>query len=286
MSDMIWLNGQIIPASAARIDPEDRGYQFADGIYEVIRIYNRGLFTLREHLERLCKSAGGIDLRLPMEPAEFAGHLENFTQQHAPDEGYIYLQVTRGVAHRNHVFPRNATPTILFYARPLPPQAEPGTAPGAALHSVPDERWKRCWIKSIALLPNVLAKNTAIAAGADEAVFIDNNCVTECSASNLFVVSGGKLLTHPVGPKVLPGITRLVLLDLAKSLAIPVEERPIRETEALAADELFITSTTREISWVARWNTYPVGGGKCGPITMRLHEAIRAKVRGETARAM
>ncbi|MGA2497348.1 MAG: D-amino-acid transaminase [Tepidisphaeraceae bacterium] len=286
MSETIWFNGEVIPASAVRIDPEDRGYQFADGIYEVVRIYNRRLFTLREHLDRLYKSAAGISLSIPVTPAELSRHLEDFTQQHAPDQGFIYLQVTRGVAPRNHLFPDKTTATMLFYARPLPPQAEPGAAPGAALHSVPDERWKRCWIKSIALLANVLAKNTAIAAGADEAVFIHDGCVTECSASNLFVVSAGTVLTHPVGPKVLPGITRLVLLDLAGSLGIPVEERPIREAEALAADELFITSTTREISWVARWNTYPVGGGKCGPITMRLHRAIREKVRGDSARAV
>ncbi|MFI5379236.1 MAG: aminotransferase class IV [Tepidisphaerales bacterium] len=284
MSEKIWINGEVVPGSVARIDPEDRGFQFADGIYEVIRIYNRRLFTLRQHLDRLYKSAGGIDLSLPLERGELVHQLEAFVQRHAPSEGYIYLQVTRGAAPRNHVFPNQATPTMLFYARPMPEQAEPGASPGAALQSVPDERWKRCWIKSIALLPNVLAKNAAIAAGADEAVFVDDGAVTECAASNFFAVSAGRLLTHPVGPKVLPGITRLVLLELAAALKIPLEERPIRESEALAADEIFISSTTREISWVGRWNGKPAGGGKCGPVTLRLHEAIREKVRSETHR--
>jgi len=147
---------------------------------------------------------------------------------------------------------------------------------------VADERWKRCWIKSIALLANVLAKNVAVASGADEAVFVEDGMVSECSASNFFIVQAGKVVTHPVGPKVLPGITRLVLLDLAKGLDIPVVERPISEAEALAADELFITSTTREISWVDQWNGKRVGKGKCGPITLKLHKALQDKIRAAT----
>src|SRR5207302_10469458 len=139
------------------------------------------------------------------------------------------------------------------------------------LMSAEDDRWKRCWIKSIALLPNVLAKNRAVNAGADEAVFIENGFVTECSASNLFAVIGGKLVTHPVGSKVLPGITRAVLLDCATDLKIEVDERPVREEEAVRAAELFITSTTREIGWVARWNDRYIGQARCGPVTPALH---------------
>ena len=145
-----------------------------------------------------------------------------------------------------------------------------------------DERWQRCWIKSIALLPNVLAKNAAVAAGCDEAVFVEKGIVTECSASNFFAVAGGKLLTHPVGPKVLPGITRLVLMDLCKQLDVPFVERPISEAECLAADEIFITSTTREIAWVARWNDKAIGNGVCGAITKRLHAAYQKLVAEKT----
>jgi D-alanine transaminase len=149
--------------------------------------------------------------------------------------------------------------------------------------SVPDERWKRCWIKSIALLPNILAKTQAVSGGYDEAVFIDDGIVTECSASNFFAVIDGKLVTHPVGPKVLPGITRAVLLELAGQLGIPVEERPIREAEAMAAAEVFITSTTREITWVREWNNHAVGRERCGPVTLALHQAFQARVRNDTA---
>jgi D-alanine transaminase len=147
---------------------------------------------------------------------------------------------------------------------------------------MPDERWKRCWIKSIALLPNVLAKNAAVAAGADEAAFVDLGYVTECSTSNLFAVIGEKLITHPVGTKVLPGITRQQVLEIADELGIEVDERAIREEEAPRADELFITSTTREISWVSRWNDTYIGQGRCGQITMKLHEALRERVKQET----
>jgi D-alanine transaminase len=157
----------------------------------------------------------------------------------------------------------------------------PGEGDGARLWSIPDERWKRCWIKSVALLPNVLAKNEAVSKGADEAVFVDDGIVNECSTCNFYAVIGGRVVTHPVGPKVLPGITRAVLLEVAADLGIPMDERPLREDEAKAADEVFITSTTREVGWVSKWNGQTVGGGKCGPITKRLHEGLVARIRRE-----
>jgi D-alanine transaminase len=194
----------------------------------------------------------------------------------------IYLQLTRGVCPRNHLFPEPACkPTLYFYARPLPKLPRPGEGEGAKLWSQPDERWKRCWIKSIALLANVLAKNEAVSKGADEAVFVDDGVVNECSASNFYAVIGGRVVTHPVGPKVLPGITRAVLLEVASELGVPMDERPLREDEAKAADEVFITSTTREISWVSTWNGKMVGGGKCGPVTKKLHEGLAARVQKE-----
>jgi D-alanine transaminase len=153
------------------------------------------------------------------------------------------------------------------------------------LVSVNDERWSRCWIKAIALLPNVLAKNRAVQAGADEAVFVDDGVVSECSASNLFMVSKGVVHTHPVGSRVLPGITRGVLLDVAKRLGIEVRERPIRIEEARHADEVFITSTTREVSWAQAWDGRPIGNGQCGDVTLALHKALRQRVMAEISRA-
>ena len=281
MNDLIWLNGEIMPMSEARINVEDRGFQFADGIYEVIRLYKGRPFTLDEHLTRLEKSAADISLPMPRPAAAIKSEIHRLIDATHVGEGMIYLQLTRGHAPRNHVFPAESRGTLLFYTRELEPLPAVEATPAIKLISAPDERWKRCWIKSIALLPNVLAKNAAVAGGGDEAVFIDEGFVTECSASNFFAVIGGKLLTCPVGPKVLPGITRAVLLDAARQLGIVAEERAIPVDDARRADELFITSTTREISPVSTWDGKPVGRSK--DITTRLHRALRERI-AQTAR--
>jgi D-alanine transaminase len=283
MNELVWINGDVIPLAEAKVGVEDRGYQFADGVYEVIRLYDGRPFTLREHLERLEKSAAGIRMALPMPAAALSKEILQFVPRTNVREGMIYLQATRGCAARNHVFPKTCKPNVLFYVRHLAPLDAPGTGEGAALFTVQDERWKKCWIKSIALLPNVLAKNEAVAAGADEAAFVDDGVITECSASNLFVVRGGKVITHPVGPKVLPGITRMVLQQVARQVGVEWVERPVKFEEAVSADEVFITSTTREISWVGKWDGKTVGGGRCGPVTLTLHQALRERVLRDTA---
>jgi D-alanine transaminase len=277
-TELIWLNGKTLPLADARIGVEDRGYQFADGVYEVIKLYAGFPFTLAEHLERLTRSAAAIGIEMPMDVAELAREIRKFIATINAGEGMIYLQLTRGVSPRNHVIPAEISPTLLFYFRPLPVLPRAGQGEGVRILSVPDERWKRCWIKSIALLPNILAKSQAVSAGYDEAVFIDDGMVTECSASNLLAVIDGKLVTHPVGPKVLPGITRAVLFQCANELGIQVQERAMPEAEAMAAGELFITSTTREIGWVKEWNDRVVGKGNCGPVTLALHRAIQGRV--------
>lgn len=278
MTELIWLNGEVGPLADARIGVEDRGFQFADGVYEVMRVYREGPFALAEHLERLANSARGIDLPIPIPVAQLQEQIAALIQKSELREGMIYLQLTRGVSRRNHVFPKDARATLLFYTRELPPVAEPGSGEGVKLITVADERWHRCWIKSIALLPNVLAKNAAVARGGDEAVFVENGVISECSTSNIFAVIQGKLITHPVGSRVLPGITRAILLDVARKLDVEVDERGLREEEAARADELFITSTTRELAWVARWNDRYIGQGRCGPITLKLHKAFRERI--------
>jgi len=279
---LVYFNGAIVPMSQAQVGVEDRGFQFADGIYEVVRFYNGRTFTLREHMERLQRSADGIGMALPMSIEKIGEAIVDFIPRCGVREGTIYLQATRGVAPRNHVFPKTPTSTLLFYAKPLAPQNEPGQGEGVKLLAVEDERWKRCWVKSIGLIGHILAKNEAASKGFDEAAFVEHGIVSECSSSNLFAVLNGKLVTHPVGSKVLPGITRLVVLQCAEQLGVTVEERPLREEEVVRADELFITSTTREIAWVARWNDRYIGQGKCGAMTMKLHRAVRDRVRAET----
>jgi D-alanine transaminase len=282
MQELIWLNGEVSPLAEATIKVEDRGFQFADGVYEVARVYGGRCFALVPHIDRLERSAGGIRLALPMSKEGLCEEIEKLVERSRLVDGMVYVQLTRGACGRNHVFPQSCTPTLLFYTRKLPPAAAPGSGEGAGLLSVPDVRWKLCWIKSIALLANVLARSEAASAGAEEAVFVEDGQVSECSTSNLFLVAGGKLITHPVGAKVLPGITRHYLLECARELQIPVVEREISEAEAMSADEIFITSTTREVSWVSRWNGRPVGGGRCGPVTEQLHRALQKQIVDET----
>jgi len=281
MNELIWINGEIVPMSDARLGVEDRGFQFADGVYEVVRIYWGKPFTLKPHLDRLVRSADGIKLPVPLGTDELAAEIRKLVDRSGVAEGMVYLQLTRGCCPRNHIFPKEPKPTLLFYARPLPPAHLPGQGEGVKLMPVADERWKRCWIKSIALLPNVLAKNEAISKGYDEAAFVENGIVSECSSSNIFAVIGDKLITHPVGSKVLPGITRQVLLGIAPKLGMELDERPLREEEATRADELFITSTTRELAWVARWADRYIGQARCGEWTKKLHTALQETVRAE-----
>jgi len=283
MTDLIWLNGEIIPMADARIGVEDRGFQFADGVYEVIRLYNSKPFTLNEHLARLHQSARGIGLSPPLSMEQLSREIHKLIAQSQAKEAMVYLQMTRGIAPRNHQFPDHPKPTLLFYTRPLPPVPPPGQASGVKLCAIPDERWKRCWIKSIALLPNILAKNHAISNGFDEAAFVEEGILSECSSSNLFAIVANTLVTAPAGPRVLPGITRAVLLDLASRAGLQVDERQLREQELQRADEVFITSTTREISWVSHYNQHSFAS-HCGPKTLKLHQALRARITDETAR--
>ncbi len=278
MTEWIWLNGEILPMADARLGIEDRGFQFADGVYEVIRLYNGKPFALAAHLQRLWNSAVDIQLTPPLTTDALAIAVQRLIDRVDPGDAVLYMQLTRGVAPRSHLFPEVAEPTLLFYIRAVNRSPAPGEGEGTKLLSVPDDRWKRCWIKTISLLPNILAKNAAVAAGADEAVFIDAGFVTECSASNLFAVIGGKLVTAPIGSKVLPGITRMVLLEIAHELEIEVDERAIGEDEAAWASELFITSTLKEIAWVSRWNDIYIGKGRCGPVTAKLHRAFRERI--------
>lgn len=281
MEELVWINGRICPAAQATVSAEDRGFVFADGVYEVIRVYNGRPFTLEPHLRRLGRSAQGISLDLAMTSDTLARQAQDLVARSGMNDGMIYLQVTRGAGPRNHVFTSGMKPTVMMLTRELTPVPAPGSADGVKLLTVEDERWKRCWIKSIALLPNVLAKNQAISAGYDEAIMIDAGNVTECSTSNICGIINGKLVTHPVGTKVLPGITREVLLPIARQLGIVVEERPWTTQEMMQADELFITSTTRELSWVASVDGTLIKPGHCGELTLKLHRAYQDQVKRE-----
>jgi D-alanine transaminase len=283
MPELVWLNGRVLPLGETHISIDDRGFHFADGVYEVIRIYGGRMFALHEHLDRLQRSCEGLRISMPLPAEHLTQEIEALLRQSDVSEGAVYLQLTRGVARRTHLCPPDIKPTLLFYIRPQPPIPPPGEGDGLKLWSVPDERWRKCWIKSTALAANVLAKLEAADHGADEALFVLGDIVTECASSNLFAVIGGTLVTHPAGPHVLPGITRGIVLDCARELDLPVFERPLTLTEARAADEMFITGTTREIVWVSTWDDHPISPGRCGPITTQLHRRFIEHRRSQTS---
>lgn len=286
MAEYIWLNGQVLPMGEARIGVEDRGFQFADGVYEVVRFYGGRCFTLDEHMSRLEKSAAGLRIPLPLPLAELKTAIRDLVRRNGELEGMVYLQLTRGEAERSHPFPRHPRPTLLFYTRALPPVWQPGEGHGVKLLSIADERWNRCWVKSLALLPNIMAKQEAVEADCDEAVFVLDGVVTECAASNIFFVKDSKVHTHPAGNRVLPGITRQVLREICRDLGIELVEKGMPASEARQADEVFITSTTREVNWVRQWDAKTVGTGRCGKVTHALHAAYRDMVMAQTARTV
>jgi D-alanine transaminase len=270
-----------MPLTDARVGVEDRGFQFADGVYEVARIYGGRCFALRDHLQRLERSAGAIQLKLPVSIDALRKAIDQFAADGNLADGLVYLQVTRGCSPRNHLFPE-CDATMLFYTRELPPVLAPGDSGGERVWSVEDDRWNKCWIKSIALLPNILARNEAARAGADEAVFVNQGVVTEGASTNLFAVIDGTLVTHPAGARVLPGITRAIVLAIASDLEIPISERPPTLHEVQSASEAFLTGTTRELIWISHWNDRKIWP-ECGPVTQRLHRAYQEKVAIETA---
>lgn len=285
-TELLWLNGKVMPLADGRVGIEDRGFQFADGVYETLRVYNGVAFALDRHLARLDRSCQGIDLPPVPNRANLPDEIRALIHRSGIQGGSLYLQVTRGQAPRNALFPA-VGPTVLFYTRPLPPAPPPGSAPKISIHAVQDIRWRRCWIKSIALLPNILARNQAAAVGADEVAFVEDGIVHEAGSANLMAVIKGALVTPPVGEKVLPGITRDVLLEIARAANIPTVERPLSLTETLAADELFITGSIREVVPVAYWDGRPINppGPAWGPIALKLHQGMHRQIDQEIAAA-
>lgn len=272
MDELCWVGGQIVPLGEARVSVDDRGYVFADGVYEVLRVYGGEAFAVDLHLQRLARSCEGIEITLHHAHEQLAGIIQQLVTQSRLVDGIVYLQVTRGVAPRGHAFPIDTQPTLIAYTRAM----SFTQLARQRVISVEDDRWQRCWIKSIALLPNVLAKQKAVRAGADEAIFVDGGQVQEGSTANVAIISVNTLITPPVGKKVLPGVTRAILIEVARSIGMRIEERTYSLDEAYAADEALLTSTTREIAWIVDWDGRTIGDGTCGEWTGRLSEGFAA----------
>jgi D-alanine transaminase len=270
----IYLNGAFMPIEEARISVLDRGFIFGDGVYEVIPAYSGRAFRLSEHLRRLQHSLDGIRLPNPHSEAEWVDIVETLIARNEGEDQYLYLHVTRGAAKRDHAFPNPpVAPTVFAMSSPLPTPAPELLQKGIRCITMPDNRWLRCDIKAISLLPNVLLRQSAIEAGCTESLLIrDDSFLTEGAASNIFVVKDGVLLAPPKDNLMLPGITYDVILEMAEANAIQYEVRRIAKAEVFAADELLLTSSTKEVLAITELDGQPVGNGRPGPMFARLHQ--------------
>ena len=276
--DIVYVNGSFVPRREARVSIEDRGFVFGDGVYEVLRVINGRLFATRFHNERLERSLNGVRITLANgdSPARFVEIGKQLLQENKllGGEATLYIQVTRGATTRAHNFPPpDITPTVYISVARFTPYADFART-GASAITHPDLRWGRCDLKTLNLLPNVLASQTAKEQGAFEAMLIRDDVVTEGTRTNFFGVVDGMLRTHPRDSHILPGITRLVLRDLAREVSVELDETPIKASEIPKLSELFLTGTTTDVMPVVKLDDKPVGKGKPGELTRRLQRVL------------
>ncbi len=276
-----WLNGAFVPEDQAHVSIFDRGVLFGDGVYEVAAVVNGRLLDADRHLVRLERSQRELQLPAPRTSAEWLPIMQELATVNGIDEGLVYLQVTRGAAERDFAFPSTVTPTAFAFARPKRLTDDPN-AEGIRVHVVPDLRWHRCDIKSVAMLAQVLAKQAARQAGAFEAMMHEDGLVTEGGSSNLWMVREGVAYTRPLSSDILAGITRDVVLELAHAAGVPVQERAFTVEQAKAADECFLSSATSFVLPITQIDEARVGSGTPGPVTRRLREGYVARARALT----
>jgi D-alanine transaminase len=275
MPDLAYVNGEIMPIEKAVVPIEDRGYQFGDGVYEFVASYRGRLFMLEEHLDRLERSMRELSFD-PISRDDISQAVLNLFNQSGYQRAGIYIQISRGVAPRNHAITPGMTPQIIMTVRPVSEMSQEKRKNGATAITVNDQRWGRCDIKTVQLLANSLAKQKSLDAGCDDAIFVSGQgIVREGTSSNLFIVSGGRLMTHPLTDHILPGITRMVVLQVCKEADLEVEES-FFGTEALyGSDEVFLSGTVTELLPVVRIDGNTIGTGDVGPITRRLYDLLR-----------
>jgi len=268
---MVFLNGKYMPVEEARVPVLDRGFIFGDGVYELIPVYSRVPFRMDEHLARLERSLAAVRIRNPYTRAEWRDIiLQLVAKQPFEDQG-VYFQVTRGVAKRDHALPKDAAPTVFVMSNPLVNPPQELVERGAAAVSAVDYRWHRCDIKSISLIGNCLLRQESADAGAIETILFRDGFLTEASASNVFVVRGGVILSPPKSNLILPGITYDVIGEIAQAAGLPLEYRAVSEAEVRSADEIWITSSSKEVLAIVALDGKPVAGGRPGPLFRRVH---------------
>jgi len=277
MPELAYVNGVFLPIEKAMVPVEDRGYQFGDAVYEYIASYNGRLFFMEAHLDRLHRSLNELAFpAISMEKIREAVN-ELFHKAALPRAG-VYIQISRGVAPRNHAFPNSSEPQVVMTIRKVHETDPELRHDGAIAITMRDFRWGRCDIKTVQILPNALAKQKAVDSGAHDAIFVaENGVVREATASNIFIVERGALVTHPLTENILPGITRAVVLDCAGELKIDSAERFYRTEELLGAAEVFLTGTITEVLPIVKIDGRRIADGRVGPLTKRLGDALRKK---------
>lgn len=277
MPELAYLNGRIMPIEEARVPVEDRGYQFSDAVYEYLAGYNGKLFALEAHLDRLENSMQA--LRFPPIPRDTVRRAILTTFERAGlDRAGVYLQISRGVAPRNHPFPETARPQMVITVRRTHEASPDDLTKGIRAITVEDLRWGRCDIKTVQLLANVLARQQALDAGVQDAIFVSSEgIVREGTASNLFIRRNDHLLTHPLTPNILPGITRAVLIDIGRNLGIEIHEEFFNRQALLDADEVFLTGTATEVLPVVEIDGRTIGSGRPGDMTQRMRHYLEKR---------
>jgi len=279
---IVYLNGQYLPTSRAHVSVLDRGFIYGDGVYELVPVYGREPFRLSHHLARLQRSLDGIRLANPHSDAQWESIIRDLVARQPFDDQGVYFQVTRGAAKRDHSFPKGVAPTVFMMSNPLPLPSREQVDNGVAVVTADDNRWHRCDLKTISLLGNVLMRQLATDEGAAETVMFRDGFLTEASASNVLVVIGGTIVVPPKDNHILPGITYDATMEFAREAGIPLEVRAVSKAEALAADEMWLSSSTKEVLAITTVDGKPFGNGKPGPVFRRMwsvFQTMKPKVR-------
>ena len=273
---IVYLNGAFLPVEEARVSVLDRGFVYGDGVYEFIPVYRRQAFRLPQHLARLQMSLDGIRLANPHTDAEWTSIIGEIIARQPFDDQGVYFQVTRGVAKRDHAFPAGVAPTVFMMSNPLVTPSAEQIEHGVAVVTAEDNRWRRCDLKTISLVGNVLMRQLAADAGAIETVMFRDGLLTEASASNVLLVIGESIVAPPKDNLILPGITYGATWDFAREAGMPFEIRPVKSAEALAASEMWLTSSTKEVLAVTTVDGKPFAGGRPGPMFRKMHAVFQA----------
>ena len=274
---VVYLSGQFLPIEDAKVSVLDRGFIYGDGVYELVPVYRRRPFRLPQHLARLQYSLDGIRLANPHTDGEWTAIIGELVARQPFDDQGVYFQVTRGVAKRDHAFPSGVPATVFMMSNPLATPSRELVEKGVAVVTAEDNRWHRCDLKTISLLGNVLMRQLAADHGAVETVMFRDGFLTEASASNVLIVVGGGIVVPPKDNLILPGITYDATMEFAREAGIPLTVRPVPKAEALAADEMWLSSSTKEVLAITTVDGKPFAGGRPGPVFRRMWEIFQAK---------